>query len=156
MRIPRNLPDVKHAKQGRTAVYRFYDARGDLLYVGITNSPRHRFAQHAVNPDNEWWQHRASRRITWYDTRQQALRAEYVAIRKERPIHNKMHNRDWRAAYAYRAPSRVRGPVIATLSGVILLLGSWFGAWSVDLPMQLWTGGVTFLAGCLLWSRITE
>lgn len=156
MRVPRHLPDVKHARQGRTAVYRFYDARGDLLYVGITNSPRHRFAQHADNPDNAWWQYRASHRITWYDTRQQALRAEYIAIREERPIHNKMHNLNWRAGCSYRPPSRTRGPGTATLAGTLLLSGALCGAWSLDLPMVIMVAAFTFLAGCLLWNRITE
>lgn len=156
MRIPKRLPDVAHAKPGRTALYRFYDSRGALLYIGITNSPKHRFAQHASNPGNEWWHAAAYHRLHWYDTRQQALRAEYVSIRTEHPIHNKMHNRYWRSASRYRAPSRIRGPAVATLAGAILLGGAWGGAWVVDLPMQIMMVAFTFLAACLLWARVTE
>lgn len=156
MRIPRRLPDVANARPGPTALYRFYDRSGTLLYVGITNSPRHRFTQHANNPENEWWRHHSYHRLHWYDTRKQALRAEYVAIRTERPTHNLQHNRNWRARYSYRPPSAVRGPAIATLAGVILLGGAWGGAWSVDLPMQIMAGIFVFLAGCLTWRRLTE
>lgn len=153
MRIPRYLPDVAHAKPGRTALYRFYDARGVLLYVGITNSPRHRFHQHATNPENEWWHAQVSHRLHWYDTRRQALRAEYVTIRTEHPIHNKMHNRN---RLAYYTPSPIRGPAVATLAGALLLAGAWGGVWVVDTPMQIMTVCFTFLAGALLMRRLTE
>jgi predicted GIY-YIG superfamily endonuclease len=154
MRIPRHLPDTANARQGRTALYRFYDARGDLLYVGITNSPHHRFAQHRDGSD--WWEHAASRRIHWYDTRHEALRAEYVAIRRERPIFNRMHNRNRLARYSYRPPGPTRRPMIATMAGGILLAGAWSGSWEVPLPVQILTVIFTLLAGYLTWTRFTE
>lgn len=70
-----------------TAVYRFYDAAGRLLYVGVTDHLKVRFGQHAK--DKSWWPEVASRTITWYDGRQEAEDAETKAIGEEKPIHNK-------------------------------------------------------------------
>jgi hypothetical protein len=41
-----------------TTLYRFYDASGRLLYVGIAGNPGRRFAQHGR--DKSWWSQVAS------------------------------------------------------------------------------------------------
>lgn len=71
---------------GRTALYRFFDSDGTLLYVGITDNTKERFYQHSTT--KPWWSSVASQRIEWLDTREEALAAERVAIRGERPIWN--------------------------------------------------------------------
>lgn len=48
----------------RTALYRLYDTRHQLLYVGITNDPRVRFATHAV--DKPWWPNVVRRDVEWF------------------------------------------------------------------------------------------
>lgn len=69
----------------RTALYRYWDADGNLLYVGITNNPTVRHYQHVSKP----WRSSAVRRdIEWYETRGEALAAEARAIRAESPLHN--------------------------------------------------------------------
>jgi len=73
---------------GRTALYRLYDADGHLLYVGVTDRPSVRFAQHEA--DKAWWPEVATKEITWRRTRQAALKAELRAIQREHPRYNKM------------------------------------------------------------------
>ncbi len=74
-----------------TAVYRLTAEAGDLLYVGITDSPERRWKDHAK--DKPWWPQVASRSIRWYPTRGLALAAEADAIRTEQPRYNVQHNR---------------------------------------------------------------
>ena len=74
----------------RTSLYRLYDAEGDLLYVGITDSPRYRFIQHAG--DKAWWHLVSRKEIEWRDNRSEALHAENEAIAHERPRYNGYHH----------------------------------------------------------------
>jgi predicted GIY-YIG superfamily endonuclease len=70
----------------RATVYRLYDVRGNLLYIGSTTDVAHRFAQHAkVQP---WWS-----RVVWvseesFNTRDEAYEAEGRAIALEDPKFN--------------------------------------------------------------------
>ncbi|MEU4410701.1 GIY-YIG nuclease family protein [Streptosporangium sp. NPDC023963] len=81
------------------ALYRFYDATGVLLYVGITADPGVRFKKH--RGDKEWWTEVANIRIEKLPTRAAVLDAERRAIREERPLWNVAHND---AAQAVRTP----------------------------------------------------
>lgn len=70
----------------RTALYRFYDEGGALLYVGITANTEERFAHH--KNFKTWWPDVASTTIEWFDSRPPALAAELQAIHDERPVYN--------------------------------------------------------------------
>lgn len=70
----------------RTALYRFYDEGGALLYVGITADLEQRRAAH--ERDKPWWPDVAEKTVEWHDTRLLALAAELEAIRSEAPRHN--------------------------------------------------------------------
>lgn len=70
----------------RTALYRFYDADGVLLYVGISAEPHGRRDQHR---DQTWWPEVATQVIECVDTREQAQHEELRAIRRERPKYNR-------------------------------------------------------------------
>ena len=72
--------------QERTAVYRFFDANGELLYVGLTNNTATRWDYHARR--KPWWADVAGKSVTWYDDRPTAARAEAQAIRTEAPRWN--------------------------------------------------------------------
>jgi hypothetical protein len=74
-----------------TTLYRFYDAAGDLLYVGIAANPGRRFHQHAG--DKTWWTQVVGSTMTHYPTSEAAAYAEIVAITNEHPRHNVVHNR---------------------------------------------------------------
>jgi len=70
---------------GETAVYRFFDSDGRLLYVGMSNQPIRRWYSHTERP---WWRCASMYEITWYDTGEDAAAAEMLAIRSENPLHN--------------------------------------------------------------------
>lgn len=71
------------------ALYRFFDASGALLYVGITNNPARRFTQHGV--DREWWHEVETIRMQRFDDRESVLAAEREAIKTEQPRYNIVH-----------------------------------------------------------------
>ncbi|MDX2697586.1 GIY-YIG nuclease family protein [Streptomyces ipomoeae] len=74
---------------GYTALYRFYDAVGALLYIGICSEPLKRWYTHA---GKEWWPEVETFRVVWHPSRAEAERAETEAIRAERPRHNIVFN----------------------------------------------------------------
>lgn len=69
----------------RTCVYRFYDAAGDLLYVGLSMNFEGRVYKHRRKP---WWPDVARTEFAWFDDRETAQQAERNAIYYEHPIHN--------------------------------------------------------------------
>ena len=85
-----------------TAVYRFFDTGGRLLYVGIAYDPAERWKDHAAK--TRWWKDAVDNTIEWYDTRAEAERAEKVALRYEKPIYNKAGS-----LTPYQGPTTRRG-----------------------------------------------
>lgn len=72
--------------RGLTSLYRFYDASGALLYVGITSRGPERFGAHRRT--QPWWCDVTTCRIEHYPDRDSALAAESIAITREHPAHN--------------------------------------------------------------------
>lgn len=72
----------------KTSVYRFYDADGRLLYVGITKRRQRRISEHAAS--KTWWHEVASATFEHHPTRSAAALAEATAIQHEDPVHNIM------------------------------------------------------------------
>ncbi|MFD3363596.1 GIY-YIG nuclease family protein [Streptomyces albidoflavus] len=68
---------------GPTALYRFYDPAGELLYVGITQNPEVRWRAHKRH--QLWWLDVDRKEVTWLETRTEAERAEREALQVERP-----------------------------------------------------------------------
>lgn len=67
-------------------VYRFFDAEGGLLYVGMTLSYESRLSTHkSASP---WWPRVARIELERFDTRREAMRAEFRAILGECPEFN--------------------------------------------------------------------
>ena len=82
-----------HAPDGqRVMLYRFYDESGQLLYVGITDSPRSRWSDHKKTKADTWWPQFRVVHTEWYPDRAAAEAAEIRAIRTEWPLHNGTHN----------------------------------------------------------------
>jgi len=73
-----------------TDLYRYFDAEGRLLYVGISFSAIARAAQHRESTG--WWCDVARMHVEHLPTRSDALDAERQAIRTEQPLHNVVHN----------------------------------------------------------------
>ena len=73
-----------------TDLYRYFDAEGRLLYVGISFSAIARAAQHRQLKG--WWRDVANMTVTHLLTRRDAEQAEREAIITEKPIHNVSHS----------------------------------------------------------------
>lgn len=76
----------------RTALYRFFDEAGSLLYVGMTGDLHMRWEWHAK--DKFWWHLVVRSEVIWHKTRDEADEAERAAIIAERPIYNRTLNKD--------------------------------------------------------------
>ena len=83
--------EAANAEQIRTALYRYFDPDGKLLYVGISLSPTYRQSQH--RDSSHWYERIETMRVQWFDCRRDALDAERAAIKAECPECNVMHNR---------------------------------------------------------------
>lgn len=70
----------------RTALYRYFDAEGRLLYVGIAFNPIARQSQHRSAA--AWYGSLDRMSAEWFATRREALDAERRAISSEDPLHN--------------------------------------------------------------------
>lgn len=73
----------------RTSLYRHYDADDALLYVGIALNHVSRLNQHRTSAS--WFYEIARIEVEHFDSRLAAETAERIAIRDERPLHNKAH-----------------------------------------------------------------
>jgi len=71
-------------------LYRFYDEDNRLLYIGISSSFYSRANQHSKN--SNWFESASKVLLQHYKTREAVLEAEKLAIKQERPIHNKIHS----------------------------------------------------------------
>lgn len=78
---------VDENPQGRTCVYRLYDADNRLLYIGMSRDPKRRWAQHQAQR-KPWWPDVVSRQVVWFPTRVIAEVVEREAIKEEHPLHN--------------------------------------------------------------------
>lgn len=71
-------------------LYRLFDHTNQLLYVGISSKWYERL--HAHQKNQPWWGEVATVRLQRYETRDMLVDAEKVAIKTERPLHNKQHS----------------------------------------------------------------
>lgn len=78
--------DDRLGPMGRAVLYRYFDAGGRLLYVGICDSLPRRHEQHRRNAP--WFSRVARMDAEWHEDRGAALAAEKEAIRNEGPVHN--------------------------------------------------------------------
>ncbi len=84
-------PRTARTSNNRTALYRIYDDSDTLLYIGISKNFGVRWQKHAcLQP---WWPQVRRQTIRWYDSRDEALDAEALAIFTEQPRYNIMHRR---------------------------------------------------------------
>ena len=74
----------------RTALYRQFTDDKTLLYVGISLNAQNRLSQHYKS--SAWFTEVTDVTIEWFDTREEALKAEVTAIHDEKPKCNIHHN----------------------------------------------------------------
>jgi predicted GIY-YIG superfamily endonuclease len=101
-----------------TYLYRHYDRRGKLLYVGISNDPKRRIKEHK---DKEWYKYITKVTYVKYKTRDKALKEEEKAIKKEKPIYNKVHNRN-RSLTEYKTNRILDNAMIVLVIILILIM----------------------------------
>jgi excisionase family DNA binding protein len=70
----------------RFTLYRFYDAEGVLLYVGLTTQGGTRWLTHAK--EKSWWLEVATIKVEHLDSLEELVAAELAAIRTEGPRYN--------------------------------------------------------------------
>lgn len=75
----------------QVALYRWFDAGDQLLYVGVTDHLPGRSKEHAES--QPWWEQTARQDVEFYGSRREALAAEKLAIQTEAPVHNVVHAR---------------------------------------------------------------
>jgi predicted GIY-YIG superfamily endonuclease len=71
-------------------LYRLWDKHNQLLYVGISSKWYERL--HAHEKNQEWWEQVAQVTLQNYETREAVVEAEKIAIKTERPLHNRQHS----------------------------------------------------------------
>jgi predicted GIY-YIG superfamily endonuclease len=76
----------------KTALYRQFNKENKLLYVGISLDYSKRIKQHYKG--SAWFLDVTNIELQWFDTREEALKAEREAIRVEQPECNKHHIND--------------------------------------------------------------
>ncbi|MFF6903544.1 GIY-YIG nuclease family protein [Streptomyces hydrogenans] len=112
MTVPGTSGTSKNAagfRSARTALYRFYDADGGLLYVGITKRLRIRWQEHARDYATTWWPKVVTNSVTWFPNREEAEAAEREAIRSENPGFNVLHTPRHRVRIGTRASREAQG-----------------------------------------------
>jgi hypothetical protein len=83
-------------------VYRYYDAAGRLLYVGVTGNGHYRAHAHSRG-SVPWWPLVARGEFEHFTTMAEAFSEELRQITTLRPAYNKADNPHWRASRPPRA-----------------------------------------------------
>ena len=84
---PRLLNPVSNLFQ----LYRHFNDQGELLYVGMSLSTVARLMEHRCN--SHWFYDIVNIKIEYFPDMESVLKAETLAIKMEKPLHNIMHNR---------------------------------------------------------------
>jgi hypothetical protein len=79
-------PILELGDETPTLLYRLYGVSDLLLYVGITEDLKTRFATHASL--KRWWPEVTRKTVELHAKRDDAAEAELAAIRTEDPLHN--------------------------------------------------------------------
>jgi excinuclease UvrABC nuclease subunit len=80
--------ELKNQPRRPTFLYRHFDSKGRLLYVGISLSVLMRLNAHAHN--SRWFEKIDNVKIERFRSRKMALAAEAEVIRSEKPLYNVM------------------------------------------------------------------
>lgn len=87
----RTMGMPEHLPIDLAMVYRFVGRAGDLLYVGVTVSPRGRWQAHKNTA--QWWHLVSEVLVEWHPHERAALDSEVAAIRSEHPRFNRRSSR---------------------------------------------------------------
>lgn len=87
-------------------LYKHYNVKGVLLYVGVSRHAGHRFSEHKIN--SIWAALSVRMVVEMYPDRLSASIAELEAVQKEKPLYNKHHLERKRAIKAPQVLERPR------------------------------------------------
>lgn len=82
------LPTLRTKPNRIGAIYRCFNATGELIYIGVTDSPGARHASH--KREREWWAEVTEVEWIFFPTYGAAIDAERDAIEAEAPEYNKI------------------------------------------------------------------
>jgi len=74
-------------------LYRMWDAKEELIYIGISRSAMVRLSQHQQT--KEWAAEVHNITLEYFDSRELCKLAETKAIKSEKPKYNIVHNQNW-------------------------------------------------------------
>ena len=117
-------------------LYRFFNAKNELLYVGVTCDAISRWTQHAGV--KTWWPEVARTTVEHFPDRQSVMAAETVAIKTEKPKYN---IRQSSSAVSSRKPVEDQCR-LADLVDLALDPGSLVGSWCHSGADPGWQGVV--------------
>lgn len=123
----------------RTALYRYLDADGHPLYIGITGDVKERRESHT---HSRWDREAVDFTVEWHDSLDAALAAEFEAIKTEKPTYNRAHNFgdisladvDWPSLASDR---RTKAILLAELMQSEIDSGSWSVGYRIPGPRDL-------------------
>jgi predicted GIY-YIG superfamily endonuclease len=95
-------------------MYHIYDDGDGLLYIGVSKHFGIRWQKHACT--QPWWNEVRSQTVYWYDSRDEALDAEALAIFTEHPRHNVMHRNQ--AQRLKRVQRRIRAAAVPAIEEI--------------------------------------
>lgn len=98
------MTHAERAGRPQRAVYRLYDANGELLYIGSSDNPEKRWTAHRST--KPWWPQVARHEVTWHPWRE-AWGVEARAIWNERPKHNVFSTQEYCARVSARQQANV-------------------------------------------------
>lgn len=113
-------------------LYRFYDAKNVLLYVGLTSDLGTRWKSHANG--KSWWSDVAHMTVQRFSSRDELRQAEIEAIQSEKPLYNIQHAGPQKRARAVMAPKAELtdpDPTSARYTAACRRCGSW---WAISVP----------------------
>lgn len=84
----RRRPTAPEPRPGQSALYRFLNDDGEILYIGVTINPPRRWKQHQERAALTWWPLVRNVSVEWFTSRQAALDAELCIIRTQQPLYN--------------------------------------------------------------------
>lgn len=123
----------------RTALYRYLDAAGRPLYIGITGDVKQRGESHR---HSRWDREAKSFTVEWYDSLDLALAAELLAIKVEEPKYNRAHNFGDISLDDVKWPSlaedhRTKAILLAEFMQIEIDNGSWPVGYRIPGPADL-------------------
>ncbi len=85
---------------GKTHLYRHFDSKGELLYIGVSYHAMYRMSQHKDSA--KWFDEISVIKVEQYPTRKMAELAEKRAIKKENPKYNKKYSKCKKEDFFYQ------------------------------------------------------